>query len=68
LISGKHHLLSRLFKTEILRPCADDDKGQSFIHAKAFEYMVKTNTLPCNVKFIIEGEEEIGSPQPGKIL
>lgn len=41
---------------------ADDDKGQSFMHAKAFEYMVKTNTLPCNVKFMIEGEEEIGSP------
>lgn len=40
---------------------ADDDKGQSFIHAKAFELMVKTNTLPCNVKFMIEGEEEIGS-------
>lgn len=41
---------------------ADDDKGQGFMHAKAFEYMVKTNTLPCNVKFMIEGEEEIGSP------
>lgn len=41
---------------------ADDDKGQAFIHAKAFEYMVKTNQLPCNVKFLIEGEEEIGSP------
>jgi len=40
---------------------ANDDKGQSFIHAKAFELMVKTNTLPCNVKFMIEGEEEIGS-------
>jgi acetylornithine deacetylase/succinyl-diaminopimelate desuccinylase-like protein len=40
---------------------ADDDKGQSFIHAKAFEMMVKTGTLPCNVKFMIEGEEEIGS-------
>lgn len=47
---------------------ADDDKGQSFIHAKAFEYMVKTNTLPCNVKFIIEGEEEIGSPNLGKFM
>ena len=41
---------------------ADDDKGQSFMHAKAFEYMVKTSTLPCNVKFMLEGEEEIGSP------
>lgn len=45
---------------------ADDDKGQSFMHAKAFEAMVKTNTLPCNVKFMIEGEEEIGSPNMGK--
>ncbi len=40
---------------------SDDDKGQSFMHAKAFEYMVKTNQLPCNVKFLIEGEEEVGS-------
>ncbi|MCK7535083.1 MAG: dipeptidase [Marinilabiliales bacterium] len=40
---------------------ADDDKGQSFMHIKAFEAMVKTNSLPCNVKFMIEGEEEIGS-------
>ncbi|NQV01534.1 MAG: dipeptidase, partial [Bacteroidia bacterium] len=41
---------------------ADDDKGQAFMHAKAFELMVKTDTLPCNIKFMIEGEEEIGSP------
>lgn len=41
---------------------ADDDKGQGFMHAKAFEYLVKTNQLPCNVKFMIEGEEEVGSP------
>ncbi len=41
---------------------ADDDKGQAFMHAKAFEYMVKNNCLPCNVKFMIEGEEEVGSP------
>ena len=41
---------------------ADDDKGQSFMHAKAFEYLVKSGELKCNVKFIIEGEEEIGSP------
>lgn len=45
---------------------ADDDKGQAFMHAKAFELMVNTNTLPCNVKFMIEGEEEIGSPNLGK--
>lgn len=38
-----------------------DDKGQFFMHLKAFEAMMKTNNLPCNVKFIIEGEEEIGS-------
>jgi len=41
---------------------ADDDKGQSFMHLKAFEYLYKSNTLKCNVKFILEGEEEIGSP------
>ena len=41
---------------------ADDDKGQSFMQAKAFETMVATGTLPCNVKFLLEGEEEIGSP------
>ena len=40
---------------------ADDDKGQSFMQAKAFEFMVRENQLPCNVKFMIEGEEEIGS-------
>lgn len=45
---------------------ADDDKGQGFMHAKAFETMVKTGSLPCNVKFMIEGEEEIGSPNLGK--
>ena len=41
---------------------ADDDKGQLYMHAKAFETMVATDTLPCNVKFMLEGEEEIGSP------
>lgn len=40
---------------------ANDDKGQSFMQVKAFEYLVKTNQLKCNVKFMIEGEEEIGS-------
>lgn len=45
---------------------ADDDKGQSFMHAKAFEYLVKTGQLRHNVKFMIEGEEEIGSPSLGK--
>jgi acetylornithine deacetylase/succinyl-diaminopimelate desuccinylase-like protein len=65
-----------LWKTEPFEPVikdgkiwargADDDKGQGFMHTKAFELMVKTNTLPCNVKFMIEGEEEIGSPNLGK--
>lgn len=41
---------------------ACDDKGQMYMHVKAFEYMIKNNNLPCNVKFMIEGEEEIGSP------
>ena len=41
---------------------ADDDKGQSFIQVKAFEYLVKHGLLRVNVKFIFEGEEEIGSP------
>lgn len=40
---------------------ACDDKGQMYMHVKAMEYMVKTNNLPCNVKFMIEGEEEVGS-------
>ncbi|MBV6439187.1 MAG: dipeptidase [Haliscomenobacteraceae bacterium CHB4] len=40
---------------------ACDDKGQFFIHVKAFEMMLKNNVLPCNVKFMIEGEEEVGS-------
>lgn len=45
---------------------ADDDKGQLYMHIKAFEYLTKTNQLPCNVKFMIEGEEEIGSPNLAK--
>lgn len=40
---------------------ADDDKGQLYMHAKAFEAMCATDSLPCNVKFMLEGEEEIGS-------
>ena len=40
---------------------ACDDKGQMYMHVKALEFMVQTGTLPCNVKFMIEGEEEIGS-------
>ena len=40
---------------------ACDDKGQMYMHLKAFETMIKTNELLCNVKFMIEGEEEVGS-------
>ncbi len=45
-----------------------DDKGQFYMHVKALETLVKTNTLPCNMKFIIEGEEEIGSPNLAKFV
>ena len=41
---------------------ANDDKGQLFMHIKAFEYLVESGKLNCNVKFLFEGEEEIGSP------
>jgi len=44
---------------------ACDDKGQMYMHVKAFDYMMKENCLPCNVKFMIEGEEEIGSSNLG---
>lgn len=44
---------------------ACDDKGQMYMHVKAFETMMKTNSLPCNVKFMIEGEEEVGSTNLG---
>jgi acetylornithine deacetylase/succinyl-diaminopimelate desuccinylase-like protein len=47
---------------------ACDDKGQMFMHVKALEVMNATNTLACNVKFIIEGEEEVGSTNLGKFL
>ncbi len=40
---------------------ACDDKGQMYMHVKAMEYMTSTRNLPCNVKFMIEGEEEVGS-------
>lgn len=40
---------------------ADDDKGQGFMQVKAFEAMLATGELPCNVKFMLEGQEEIGS-------
>jgi acetylornithine deacetylase/succinyl-diaminopimelate desuccinylase-like protein len=44
---------------------ACDDKGQFYMHVKAFELMMQTNTLTCNVKFMIEGEEEVGSANLG---
>jgi len=44
---------------------ACDDKGQMYMHVKALEYMTKNNALPCNVKFMIEGEEEVGSENLG---
>ena len=47
---------------------ADDDKGQAMIQAKAFEYMVRMGELKHNVKFIFEGEEEIGSPSLNAFL
>ena len=45
-----------------------DDKGQFFMHVKALETLVQTNSLSCNIKFIIEGEEEIGSPNLAKFV
>lgn len=42
-----------------------DDKGQMYMHVKAYEYMSKNDALPCNVKFMIEGEEEVGSNNLG---
>lgn len=42
-----------------------DDKGQMYMHIKAFELMMEKGTLPCNVKFMIEGEEEVGSDNLG---
>lgn len=47
---------------------ACDDKGQMYMHVKAFETMMQNNALPCNVKFMIEGEEEVGSPNLGPFV
>jgi acetylornithine deacetylase/succinyl-diaminopimelate desuccinylase-like protein len=47
---------------------ACDDKGQMYMHIKAFEVMMQTNSLSCNVKFMIEGEEEIGSVNLGTFV
>jgi len=45
-----------------------DDKGQVYMHVKAFETMVKHNALPCNIKFMVEGEEEVGSDNLGTFV
>lgn len=45
-----------------------DDKGQFYMHVKAMEIMSKTDTMATNMKFIIEGEEEVGSPNLGKFV
>ncbi|MBC8033846.1 MAG: dipeptidase [Chitinophagaceae bacterium] len=45
-----------------------DDKGQFYMHVKALEVLVKTDSLATNIKFLIEGEEEIGSPNLGKFV
>ena len=47
---------------------ACDDKGQFYMHVKAFELMMQTGSLPCNIKFMIEGEEEVGSDNLGKFV
>lgn len=47
---------------------AADDKGQFYMHVKAFEYMVQQNELSCNIKFMIEGEEEVGSANLGTFV
>jgi len=47
---------------------ACDDKGQMYMHIKAFEIMMKNNSLPCNIKFMIEGEEEVGSANLGTFI
>ncbi len=45
-----------------------DDKGQVYMHVKAFETMMKLDQLPCNVKFMVEGEEEVGSDNLGEFV
>lgn len=47
---------------------ACDDKGQVYMHVKAFEAMMKLNLLPCNIKFMVEGEEEVGSDNLGTFV
>ncbi len=47
---------------------ACDDKGQVYMHVKAFETMMKLDQLPCNIKFMVEGEEEVGSDNLGEFV
>ena len=47
---------------------ACDDKGQFYMHVKAFELMMRSDSLPCNIKFMIEGEEEVGSDNLGEFV
>lgn len=47
---------------------SSDDKGQTFMHIKALDILLKNNALPCNIKVIIEGEEEVGSDNLGPFL
>lgn len=47
---------------------ACDDKGQMYMHIKAFQLMMENNDLPCNVKFMLEGEEEVGSEHLGEFV
>src|SRR5690606_10865486 len=44
---------------------SSDDKGQVYMHVKAFETMMKNNSLPCHMKFMVDGEEEVGSDNLG---
>lgn len=47
---------------------ASDDKGQFYMYVKAFEYMMREKSIPCNIKFMIEGEEEVGSANLDKFI
>ena len=59
------HLNLCLKDDKIYARGACDDKGQVYMHVKAFEAMMKLGILPCNVKFMVEGEEEVGSGNLG---
>ena len=58
---GQARLLSQLFAMRKSARGACDDKGQMYLQVKALEVLIQTETLPCNVKVLIEGEEEVGS-------